>query len=672
MRTFQRSAAALLAAAVLVVLAGDVSVFAQRDYEGPLFWMADPDIHPGSVWTTSPVRAWPDGGTEWGAATSFPPRVWEYHVADAPPNDPCEPLPVTTDPFLGPWGLQVNTYLGEWWEGTTYASHPNPPDGYSDAEYGSFDFRPFHESGRTLLSPQGVPSGLIGNPGACAGRALAFNMGRGDSQWRPRVQKNGLDCLSIPHFFRLRMNVEMRCEADLRVRDDFTERFWLMFDARVPFPVVLPDGVTEAPLLFPVDYAAGPLAPFNNPPSYVGRLWMRRVDLSLDKWVYETGDESLSSVFNVGGGGGFGAVAGHRPTYTTIHDWRLEGSAADRRSLARNPFVTIDATGAITDHQTVSILDALRNEEDCLAFNQYSYEDASDDTLSPCGRDTSAMPGTFTFQDGAHRMEDVGFTTPAQVAGVLTAPMIPGARGNRRPFPISSDLFWLEWDTYASACGVGYSFIGDLARPALRFRDAWLDAFEDQWELYLELQLDWTIPFFEREAILAEALAEAVFMRGTAEGWDVIYQYRLQTQPEIEAAFAAAGYTPGSTMADVGTTFEGAPAAGCGTDGIMLQPMRAMTRSYASSPPGGLPGADQHLMRDHDVHMTGSSELVRMFGDTQDVPHYGQESLSLRAGGVSHLAHGMMRPGRQYPTGPTHWDGPFDIDDSPGYYVPLV
>ena len=82
----KRSAAAVVAAFFLVVLAGDLPLLAQRDYQGDLFWMADPSPAPGALWVAPPLRGWSLQDNPWSAATSFPPRVWEYHVSDAPPS----------------------------------------------------------------------------------------------------------------------------------------------------------------------------------------------------------------------------------------------------------------------------------------------------------------------------------------------------------------------------------------------------------------------------------------------------------------------------------------------------------------------------------------------------------------------------------------------------------
>ena len=72
----KRSAAAVAAAFVLLVLAGDVPLLAQPDYRGNLFWMADPSPAPGTLWVAPPLRGWSLQGNPWSAATSFPPRVW--------------------------------------------------------------------------------------------------------------------------------------------------------------------------------------------------------------------------------------------------------------------------------------------------------------------------------------------------------------------------------------------------------------------------------------------------------------------------------------------------------------------------------------------------------------------------------------------------------------------
>ena len=209
MRLMKRSAAAVAAAIFLVVLAGDLPLLAQRDYKGDLFWMADPAPLPGSLWAAPPLRGWSTAGDPWSAATSFPPRVWEYHVSNAPPNDLCVELPAAIDPATGPFGMQFSTYFAEWWEGTTYRSHPNKPPGYRADLFGFFDFR--GRSDRPRVGAGGLPARLIGNPGACAAATLAALQGGGDAQWMPhRRDGYGNPCLSTPHLFRLRVNMELQ------------------------------------------------------------------------------------------------------------------------------------------------------------------------------------------------------------------------------------------------------------------------------------------------------------------------------------------------------------------------------------------------------------------------------------------------------------------------------
>ena len=196
-RLMKRSAAAVAAAFVLLVLAGDVPLLAQRDYQGDLFWMADPSSAPGALWVAPPLRGWSPEGDPWSAATSFPPRVWEYHVSDAPPSDPCVELPAAIDPATGPFGMQLSTYFAEWWEGTTYRAHPNKPPGYRPDLFGFFDFRHGRRPDRARVGPGGLPGRAIGNPGACAAATLAALQGGGDSQWMPHQRDGyGNPCLS--------------------------------------------------------------------------------------------------------------------------------------------------------------------------------------------------------------------------------------------------------------------------------------------------------------------------------------------------------------------------------------------------------------------------------------------------------------------------------------------
>ena len=652
MRVLKRWLAALSGAVFVAVLAADVSVLAQRDYRGPLFWMAQPEPSSGVLWVTSPRRAWPAGGVEWAAATSFPARVWEFGVDGAPPNDPCQALPVFTDPFYGPYGLQVSTYLAEWWEGTTFAAHPYPPSGYSRERFGFFDFRRLHGSGRAIVGADGVPADVIGNPSACAGRALALAKGQGADRWQPLMRKQGLDCLSIPHIFRARMNFELRCEADLSRVDRFSERFWLLFDSS---PLIrLPDGYTDIEPIFPSDY---PYGPFEASSQFypLGRVWARRLEVGFDKWVSESGNVPIQTVFNIENTGGFGAVARHRPEYEEPHGWRLAGTAEERRALARNPFVTMDHTGAIVDHEKAAVFDGMRNAADCVALNVYSYENALDDSVSPCGRPNSAIAANFTLEEEHRREENAGLTSSSEVETVLTDPMITGAFGNRQPFPIASHEFWLEWNSFISACTAGFFELTDLPGLAHSATDHYRLLFALAWSDFLD---DPTPEHFH----------EAVELRGMQEGWALIARYRDATQLEFDAAFEAAGYRRTSGVFHYGHLeygFEGAPPPGCDTSSITLQPMRAMAGNYAGAPAGGLPGDTAHLLNYREL------EGTELFGHDQDAPHYATTSVFVATGAVSDLAESMILGPGEYPSGPTHWDTDVSLQDSPDFYTTL-
>ena len=483
MRMLKCSLSAAVAAFVLVFLATDLAVFAQRDYKGMLFWMAPPAAYSGALWISPPIRSWED---DWGVASSFPQRVWEYEVGGAPPNDPCERLPYITDAEIGPFGLQINQYTGEWWEGTTYVGtpgdpHTGPPPGFDPDLFGFFSFG--DRSDRPGVDSRGIPGGLGGNPGACVAKAITVLRG-GGAQWKPNDQRDG-DCLSSPSFTRLRMNVELRCEADLRDRDEYTEAFWAAFD--VVLPTILPDGFTEAPVVFPADYPNGPSVPGASPRSFPGRVWLRRIDFNNEGVSWSDGDEPLSSVFNIATASPWGATTGVDPDLARpeMYQWQLEGTAAERRASSRNPFVEIDGTGTIVNHERMIINDLIKGVDDCVSLDLFSSETSSDGSPMPCGRMNAA--GTAFFSKDPDGMPtDLGPNTPRELAAELGAPMLPGARGNHQPFPVGGDLFWSEQKAYGSRCTAGYVVIDDLPLHALEARDFYYELFLEAWQAYEE------------------------------------------------------------------------------------------------------------------------------------------------------------------------------------------
>ena len=648
MRMFKCSFAAVVAGVVLAFLVMNVALFAQRGYEGPLFWMAAPGDYSGSLWISPPVRSWED---DWSVATSFPERVWEFQVGGAPPNDPCERLPYVTDPLVGPVGLQINQYTGEWWEGTTYVGtpgspHTSPPPGFDPDLFGFFSFG--DRSDRPGVAPGGLPGRLVDNPGACIGHALAVLRGRGDA-WRPNDQRDGLDCLSTSSFMRLRMNVELRCEADLRDLDDYTESFWDGFD--LVLPAILPDGFTEAPVIFPADYPNGPVASARNFP---GRVWVRRIDFSSHDVVWSEGDEPVTSVFNMSLPGVFAPMSSVDPDMAEMYKWQLEGTAAERRASSRNTFMEIDSTGTIVNNDRMIINDLIKEVDDCVSLDLFSGDTPDDGSPMPCGRMNAAGTALFS-KDPDGMADDIGPDTPRELLAEVSAPMIAGARGNRQPFPVGGNLFWSEEAKFSTRCTAGYVVMDDLRVPAVDAREFYLELFAEAWVAYQDALAGFIPPPPYQDMEADEILADAVYLRGTALGWNTIFRYRDLTQPMMEEAFFGAGYVP---AAQAGADrllfdFQGAPPPECEVSDLTVQPMRGYKNSagYTTTPAGGAP-----MGQLIGVWYSGFD----MYGSEQIRPHYSSQVMNHWHGPIGHHVRDSVPGGTVFPEASTHWRGSDD------------
>lgn len=664
-----RSVLAVGVAAVLALAAG-VPVLAQYGpmaYDGPFYWLSDNRAFEGFRWFPAPRRGWSESGAPWSAATSFPPRLWEFQVAGAPPNDPCYQVPFRwLDPNGGPFGLQVNQYLGEWWEGTTYLSHPNPPSGWIEDMFGYFDFDP--RADRAQVGDNGLPAGFVGQVdgtrGACAAKIMAMMRGSGDP-WIPHNtdDPSGEPCMAWPDIYVVRMNLEPRCEPDLSLPDAYTALFYSYFDPW-PYPL-LPDG-QAVPVLFPDDYPAGDSGA-------LGRLWVRRADVGMKQWVNNgagpyAANFPASVVFEGAGGGGDPAVVGGaRPDYLDYHEWRLDPSlsAADRRASPRNVLKTVDSSGNVVA-DFVTIRDQMTGVDDCLALDLASYESTLDIDWR-CDRVNSFGLARRSLQT-EERYSDVGAASPAEVAAMLTSATVPGAVGNRQPEPPGGN-FWLEYDDFNIRCHGGFYSAWDLPAMAQASVLAWERYFATVWADYLAVQADYDAgraSWDERDA--AYALAWEV--RGMWEGWVVIHAYRVDVHPEMLMAVINAGYQPGGSgaAAFLEVDFDG---GGCAGQQVSLQPFRRVGGNTDVAPPNA--GAITDEMALTSWSELGGSDRFTAAQQDAGLRHYTDRSkVRVQVGAASHYVRdNSMRAGSDFPVGPTHWNG-VDVDVSPNFFMPLA
>ena len=639
-------------------------------YQGAFFWLDANRANQGYRWFPAPRRGWVGAGDGWSAATSFPPRIWEYQVGGAPPNDACWVVPFAVGGSYadrGPFGLQVNQYLAEWWEGTTYLSNPGRPAGWNAQKFGWFDFANTRTD-RLLVGPDGLPQGFPGDvdngdAGACVGNLLARQRGAG-LPWEASQRDDpgtGEPCMAIPQVYRVRMNLEIRCEPDLSLRDDYTTRFYPIFDAW-PFPA-LPDGAI-VPVIFPPDYPAGDSGA-------LGRVWVRRVDTGLERWVNAgngpyAANFPAGSVFQGAGGSPWGAVAANRPEYLQHHQWRLDASitSAARRASDRNMLKSYDHDGNVISDSIV-IRDLMTGVDDCLSLNIASYEQPGDITW-PCGRVNSPGVARTTLQTPG-RTVDVGASDPNEVAAAVVAATFPGAVGNRQPAPAGGN-FWFEMDTFALRCQAGAYQQRDLrsqAAAAVAAQDA---LFNQEWARYLDLRqrafFDPTLNFARDAAYNAASTA-----LGAREGWAAILAYRNQVHPEMHAAFAGAGYLQAGGSAQLPVFFDGASAA-CDALWVPLQPFGALVGNYDVAPPNaaGLT-ADMRLRSFTEVP---NSERFTDQQQAAGLPHYlSSSAVPLTVGPASHYVRDSLRAGVDFPVGPTHWNAD-DVDVSPSVHIPFA
>ena len=654
----------------LLAFSVGVPVFAQygpMPYDGPFYWLSDNRAYQGLRWYESPRRGWSTSGDPWSALTSFPERIWEFPVLGAPPNDSCYVVPFLDpiDPDFGPFGLQVNQYMVEWWEGTTYLSHPGKPAGWTEAKFGFFDFDP--RGDRPAVGPRGLPGGFVGQStgeaGACVAKLLAEARGSGEP-WKAAQEDagGGGPCMAWPAIYRLRANIETRCEPDLSFRDDedYTLRFYEIWDRYLySVPILLPDGASVR-LRFPDDYPAGDAGAG-------ARVWLRRADVGLNSWVNAgdgpyAADFPSSAVFAPGpaDGGGGGS------DYRQYHEWRLDAgmSANERRASARNVLKTYNADGEVIS-DTVTIHDLLNDTEDCLSLDLASYEGTQDiDWTQGCGRVNSVGLAGSSLQTGGERYSDLGAASPAEVVGMLTEATVPGAVGNRQPAP-PGDSFWLEYDTWAMACHAGFFSERDLPLIAAETIDDHWERFELEWDEYLRLERLTNWGMYDRDALML-FYEHVSRLRGMLEGWIVIYAYRDMVHGELLAAVEAAGYVYGGAGFELGVDFNG---TGCEQEMALIQPLLRVGGGVDVAPPNA-GTASGSLLSFEDMP---NSERFTEQQVAEGLPHYiGGSSLSFPVSAASHYVRdNSMRAGSSFPTGPTHWDG-VDVIESSNMFVAMA
>ena len=691
MRSIWRALLAFWLAAVFFVFTGDV-VDAQRPpYEGPLFWMSAPGAHPGSNWIEPPLRSWMEApGEEWHQATSFPTeRIWESAINGAPPNDPCfrDVAMAVTDPDTGPYGLQTSQFFAEWWDGNVYFGHPSPPPAWNYFEYGGFRFRYRPPQNGVYREPYdsgtGAPQLIVGtSPGACVGGRLALQRGSQDGGvWMP-YQLGGNPCYSTAHFYRLRLNTELRCEPHLGDQTDpYTELFWEFYDLRVPTVPVFYDGTTTGAIRFPSTYTSDPY-PF-----------FRRIDVGFSKLVNDLDafppDDSLgpqavaaSTFFDLPGGGTTAPSA--RPEYftTSTAAW-MTGLTADIRASRRNSLVVRDDTGEIRD-SFIEIYDGYRDEMDCLFFTAVTHDGNQMESPAHCGDDVakSRMTSVTTVESGG-RPDDIG---PIQVDAIdKPGPEVWRAHARAQPFAVGGGE-WLDFTPRNLLCtestvlvDAEYVFFAEAAiEQHLRFAQIY-------WELYLGVSdIDYPdLDDYNRVREYYRQLSLGNFMDW--QGWLAVYDYRALVLSLLEAAVAAS--SPPIALVHhrfVAPVLDGEPyPASCEAFSMTLQPERTYVNDNAQPAWDGLPppallpagtAGTRDLMTPINLFepQFGVDGLLGAQGlGVQEKEHYWSGNIGSFRGGVSIESADLVGGPDMFPVGPTHGaeSGDLDVYDSPSFFI---
>ena len=519
-----RLLASLLGALVLVVSFGP-TVDAQfgrglldppRPYVGPLFWEELQSSTPGARWIRPPRRAHRLGGDGF---TSFPDRVWSLPLVGAPPNDSCHARGerLTTNPYAGPYGIQVVQYIGDWWRGLVYRPHVTDLGPLTEMFFGYFDFAP--RAGRSAVSSGGVPRAFAG--GACVARALALLHGSvEEGSWSSATKDipTGRDCLATSHFVVLRLNTELRCEPDLSDPDDeaFTRAFWDFFDSRTS-----PTG----PVIFPSDYEAG-------------TEWLRRVEVGF--FGLDGGSE--------GSGGSFAVSGFDSPAYPTggaplpsYREFHPDAFGLSAEADLRNPLQATDLSGAPTG-EPMRLFDGRAGVEDCLEWNTARPGERFEHDWR-CDRENSAMASNENLEDGARRALEAGPATPMDMTEAEAT--LPLAHPRMHPFPPPAGAVWTEWNRSMLRCRWNHALLAPLPEQARDRRDFWRGVF-----VLSVSQVPTAVPSPIRhlfEAYMRDDPDPAVtdmvtWAHGHWQGWEALLAYREATQAAAIAGLENAGY----------------------------------------------------------------------------------------------------------------------------------
>ena len=543
-----------LLASVVVVLASPAwsqPGSPDPDYVGPFFWVQPQGERPGNHWSVPAMRSWED---DYSRATSFPDRIWNTRqVGDAPPNDagfgPGDSP--HTDPEYGPYGLQTVQYLLDWWQGTTYRRTMTTPAGWSEAVWGGFGFAP--RGDRADVAPSadgrgaGLPEGFVGNPGACAARAIADMFGSG-VPWRSHfkdARSGSVDdsrrCLSQSSLHRLRLNTELRYEPLLRDLADpyVTARYKPVWDGWI-----IPADLLIPAMIFPPDYERSP--------------WFRRMDILLQGMNWSQGTRAVPAGWNAAAGV-YGAGGSQASTYAERYlPWLNANASGDWADF--NPFTPRDAEGRRLDGRVMRIYDGVARggPEQLRGWGPTNINGAASSSWDPS---LPSYASVGSIEAGGVRVPEAGIRERRMApAGGATVREYDGPV----PLPRAGAAFWTQWNTPIYQC-TWYVALVDQALPqkAAARADEWEARYwaaRARWE---ELVANAPTPMTPKyQARIDAAREEMEYEGGVWQGWETVLAYREGTQLDLESALGGAQY---AVAGPARTLNFGTSACGVGT-----------------------------------------------------------------------------------------------------------